>query len=82
MKIAILYDSKFGNTKEIAEYFSKEMENIGHKTKLFRTKKSKSSNLTKKQSLAVTINFLCSSDRSLRYSSMNNFGLDRSGIHG
>ena len=41
MKIAVLYDSKFGNTKQLAEYMVDKIQAGGHEAQVFRTKKTK-----------------------------------------
>lgn len=55
MKIAILYDSKFGNTKEIAEFLATEGYAAGHKTQLFRTTKTKASAINTFQPEAIMV---------------------------
>lgn len=45
MKIAILYYSKYGNTKTVAEFLVKKVQAEGHEGKLFNVKKSKPSEL-------------------------------------
>ena len=45
MKVAILYDSKYGNTKKIAEYLADKVNSSGHEVRLFRTGESKPENL-------------------------------------
>ncbi|MFX1255454.1 MAG: flavodoxin family protein [Promethearchaeota archaeon] len=45
MKIAILYDSKYGCTKEVAEFLADKAESANHEVQLFRTKGSKPSQL-------------------------------------
>ncbi|WP_371806732.1 flavodoxin domain-containing protein [Candidatus Lokiarchaeum ossiferum] len=55
MKIAILYDSKFGNTKEIAEFLTAEGHTAGHETQLFRTTKTKPLNLIAFQPEAIMV---------------------------
>ncbi len=41
MKIAVLYDSKFGNTKQLAEFLAEQLNTGGHEAKVFRTTESK-----------------------------------------
>ncbi len=41
MKIAILYHSKFGNTKELAIYLAQKVKEKGHEIQLFRTTENK-----------------------------------------
>ena len=45
MKIAILYDSKYGNTKQLAELMAEKVKVDGHECQLFRTTKSKPAEL-------------------------------------
>lgn len=45
VKIAILYDSKYGNTKLLAEYLEEKIQEGGHEVKLFRTNKTKPKHL-------------------------------------
>ncbi|UYP46047.1 hypothetical protein NEF87_002332 [Candidatus Lokiarchaeum ossiferum] len=55
MKIAILYDSKFGNTKKIAEFLATEGRTAGHETQLFRTTKTKASAINTFQPEAIMV---------------------------
>ena len=41
MKIVILYDSKYGNTKKLAEYIFQKVKTEGHDVRLFRTIETK-----------------------------------------
>ena len=45
MKIAILYDSKYGNTKRLAEFLAEKIQAAGHTIQLFRTTKTKPAKL-------------------------------------
>jgi len=45
LKIAILYDSKYGNTKKLAEFMAEQLQEGGHEALLFRTKKTKPTEL-------------------------------------
>ncbi|MFX1295222.1 MAG: flavodoxin family protein [Promethearchaeota archaeon] len=45
MKVAVLFDSKFGNTKQLAEFFAEQVEISGHEVQLFRTKETKPESL-------------------------------------
>ncbi len=40
MKIALLYDSKFGNTKQLAEFLADQLVSNGYDVQTFRTKKT------------------------------------------
>ncbi|MFX0071186.1 MAG: flavodoxin family protein [Candidatus Hermodarchaeota archaeon] len=45
MKIAILYDSKYGNTKQLAKFMAEKIRIDGHECQLFRTTKIKPAEL-------------------------------------
>ncbi|NHI92327.1 MAG: hypothetical protein EAX96_07470 [Candidatus Lokiarchaeota archaeon] len=45
MKIAVLYDSKYGNTKQVAEFLADKMQVNNNQIRLFRTKESKPKDL-------------------------------------
>ncbi|NVM54390.1 MAG: hypothetical protein HWN66_11865 [Candidatus Helarchaeota archaeon] len=45
MKVAILYDSKYGNTKQVAEFLAEKVGAGGHEGHLFRTGESKPEDL-------------------------------------
>lgn len=45
MKIAVLYDSMFGNTKQVAEFLAEQLGSNGHEVMLFRTKQTKPAEL-------------------------------------
>ena len=55
MKIAILFDSKFGNTKTLAEYMSEKLKAKGHEVRLFRTKRTKPKELIAFQPVALLV---------------------------
>jgi len=55
MKIAILYDSKFGNTKQLAEFMADKIQVGGHNVQLFRTKKTKPKELLAFQPDAILV---------------------------
>jgi flavodoxin len=55
MKIAILYDSKFGNTKRLAEFLSEKTQAGGHEVQLFRTTKTKPKDLISFQPGAILV---------------------------
>ena len=55
MKIAILYDSKYGNTKKVAEFLAEKIQNEGHEVKLFRTTESKPAELLTFQPEAILV---------------------------
>ena len=41
MKIAVLYDSKYGNTKKLGEFLAEKAKASGYEVKLFRTKETR-----------------------------------------
>ena len=45
MKIAVLYDSKFGNTKQLAEFLADRLGSSGYEVKTFRTTEIKPTDL-------------------------------------
>ena len=45
MKVAILYDSKYGNTKQLAEFIAEKIGAGGHEVQLFRTGETKPESL-------------------------------------
>ncbi len=55
MKIAILYDSKFGNTKYLAEFMADEIQAAGHDVGLFGTKRSKPAEILAFQPKALLV---------------------------
>lgn len=55
MKIAVLYDSKYGNTKQVAEVLAEKMQAGGHEVQLFRTTKSKPADLLAFQPIAILV---------------------------
>ncbi|TFG26197.1 MAG: hypothetical protein EU532_10455 [Promethearchaeota archaeon] len=55
MKIAILYDSKYGNTKRLAEFMAEKIQAAGHKVQLLRTTKTKPAKLLTFQPEAILV---------------------------
>ena len=55
LKIAILYDSKYGNTKQLAEFMAEKIKSSGNEVHLFRTKKSKPKELLAFQPEALLV---------------------------
>ena len=55
MKIAILYNSKYGNTKTIAEFIVEQIQAGDHEVKLFRTKNTKPTELLAFQPEAILV---------------------------
>lgn len=55
MKIAILYDSRYGNTEQLAEFLGEKAKDGGHEVQLFRTKKTKPANLLAFQPVAILV---------------------------
>ena len=55
MKIAILYDSKYGNTKQLAEFLAEKLQTGGHEVQLFRTTKTKPPELLAFQPVAILV---------------------------
>ncbi|MBN1803487.1 MAG: flavodoxin domain-containing protein [Candidatus Lokiarchaeota archaeon] len=55
MKIAILYDSKYGNTKKIAEFLTEKIHESGNDVQLFKTKETKPSQLFTYQPVALLV---------------------------
>jgi flavodoxin len=55
MKIAILYDSKYGNTKQLAEFLAEKIQAGGHEVQLFRTTKTKPAELLAFQPAAILL---------------------------
>jgi flavodoxin len=55
MKIGILYDSKYGNTKQVAEFLAEKMQASGHEVQLFRTKQTKPAELLAFQPDAILV---------------------------
>jgi len=55
LKIAILYDSKYGNTKQLAEFMAEQLQEGGHEALLFRTKKTKPAELLACQPEALLV---------------------------
>jgi flavorubredoxin len=55
MKIAILYDSKFGNTKQLAEFMAEKMQGGGNEVQLFRTTQTKPAELLAFQPAAILV---------------------------
>lgn len=47
MKIAILFDSKYGNTKKLAGFLAKKVVEMDHEVQLFQTGQSKPEDLLK-----------------------------------
>lgn len=40
MKVAVLFDSKYGNTKQLAEFLAEQLGSSDHEVKTFRTKET------------------------------------------
>lgn len=55
MKIAVLYDSKYGNTKLLAEYLAEYIQAEGHEIQLFRTTETKPADLLAFQPAAILV---------------------------
>jgi flavorubredoxin len=55
MKIAILYDSKYGNTKQLAKFLAEKMQAGGHEVQLFRTTETKPAELLAFQPMAILV---------------------------
>ncbi len=55
LKIAILFDSKYGNTKKLAEFMAEKMQTNGYEVRLFRTKKTKAKELLAYQPEAILV---------------------------
>lgn len=55
MKIAILYDSKYGNTKLLAGFLAEKMQAGGHEVQLFRTTKTKPAEVLAFQPVAILV---------------------------
>lgn len=55
MKIAILYDSKYGNTKQVAEFLAEKIQDDGHEVQLFRTTETKPAELLAFQPEAILV---------------------------
>lgn len=55
MKIAILFDSKYGNTKQIAEFLAEKLQAGGYTVQLFRTTKTKPADLLAFQPEALLV---------------------------
>ncbi len=55
MKIGILYDSKYGNTKHVSEFLAEKMQASGHEVPLFRTKQPKPAELLAFQPDAILV---------------------------
>ena len=55
MKIAILYDSKYGNTKQVAEFLAEKMRAGGYEVQLFRTTETKPAELLAFQPEAILV---------------------------
>lgn len=55
MKIAILYDSKYGNTKQLAEFLEEKIQSRGYEVQLFRTTKAKPKDLIAFQPGAILV---------------------------
>ena len=55
MKIGIIYDSKYGNTKLVAEFLAEKIQDAGHEVQLFRTKKTKPAELLAFQPEAILV---------------------------
>lgn len=55
MKIAILYDSKFGNTNHLAQFFAEKIQASNHDVQLFRTKVSKPKDVSEFQPMAILV---------------------------
>ena len=55
MKIAILYDSKFGNTKQVTEFLADQLNSSGYEVKSFRTKKTVPSELVAFEPEAILV---------------------------
>ena len=45
MKVAVLFDSKYGNTKQLAEFLAEQLGSSGHEVKNFRTKETEPADL-------------------------------------
>jgi len=55
VKIAILYDSKYGNTKQVAEFLAEKMQAGGYEVRLFRTTETKPADLLAFQPEAILV---------------------------
>jgi len=55
MKIAVLFDSRYGNTKKLAEYMAEKIQASGNEVSLFRTKKTKAKELLAFQPEALLV---------------------------
>ncbi len=55
MKIAVLYDSKYGNTKQVAEFLMEEIQTKGYEVQLFRTTQTKPAELLAFQPTAILV---------------------------
>lgn len=55
MKLAILYDSKFGNTKTLAEFLAEKIGADNHDVRLFRTTESKPQDILAFQPEAILV---------------------------
>jgi flavodoxin len=55
MKIAILYDSKFGNTKKVAEFLAENMQASNHQVRLFRTTETRPQDLILFQQVVMLV---------------------------
>lgn len=53
MKIAVLYDSKYGNTKQVAEFLAEGIQAENHEVRLFRTKETQPTELLAFQPMAI-----------------------------
>lgn len=55
MKIAIIYNSKYGNTKTIADFIAEKIQDVGHEVQLFNTKKTKPTELLEFQPETILV---------------------------
>ena len=55
MKVAVLYDSKFGNTKQVAEFLAEKMQANNHQVRLFRTTETEPQDLLAFQPVAILV---------------------------
>ena len=55
IKVAILYDSKFGNTKQVAEFLTERIQASNHQVRLFRTTETKTQDLLAFQPAVILI---------------------------
>ncbi len=55
MKIAILYESKYGNSKQVAEFLAEKIQESGNFVQIFRATKTKPSQLIAYQPVALIV---------------------------